>query len=50
MSSPSKPEDCIERDSLVARAMDWFFGYDFFISYSHGDGMQLPRRIEDRLE
>src|SRR5215475_12006375 len=39
-----KPED------LIARAVDWVFGYDFFISYSHGDGMRLPRRIKERLE
>src|SRR5712691_8822287 len=40
----------IKREGLIARAVDWVFGYDFFISYSHGDGMRLPRRIKERLE
>src|SRR5262245_40082357 len=29
----------LKREGLIARAVDWVFGYDFFISYSHGDGM-----------
>jgi tetratricopeptide (TPR) repeat protein len=40
----------ISREGVIARAVDWVFGYDFFISYSHGDGMRLPRRIKERLE
>src|SRR4051794_12815726 len=40
----------IRRESLIARAVDWAFGYDFFVSYSHSDGMRLPRRIKERLE
>ena len=36
--------------SAVARAVDWIFGYDFFISYSWKDGLRLPREIRDRLE
>jgi tetratricopeptide (TPR) repeat protein len=40
----------IRPESLIARAVDWVFGYDFFISYSHGDGMRLPRRLKERLE
>jgi tetratricopeptide (TPR) repeat protein len=40
----------IRPEGLIARAVDWVFGYDFFISYSHGDGMRLPRRIKERLE
>ena len=38
----------IKPEGLTARAVDWVFGYDFFISYSHGDGMRLPRRIKER--
>src|SRR5262245_11779841 len=34
----------------VRRAVDWVFGYDFFISYSHRDGMGYPRRVKERLE
>jgi tetratricopeptide (TPR) repeat protein len=40
----------IKREGLIARAVDWVFGYDFFVSYSHGDGMRLPRRIKERLD
>jgi tetratricopeptide (TPR) repeat protein len=40
----------IKREGLITRAVDWVFGYDFFISYSHGDGMRLPRRLKERLE
>jgi hypothetical protein len=40
----------IRPEGLIARAVDWIFGYNFFISYSHGDGMRLPRRIKERLE
>jgi tetratricopeptide (TPR) repeat protein len=42
--------DGMKRESLIARAVDWVFGYDFFLSYSHGDGMRLPRRLKERLE
>jgi hypothetical protein len=40
----------INRVGVIARAVDWVFGYDFFISYNHGDGMRLPRRLKERLE
>src|SRR4029079_10105680 len=40
----------ISRVGMIARAVDWVFGYDFFISYSHGDGMRLPRCLKERLE
>jgi WD40 repeat protein len=36
--------------SALRRAADFLFGYDFFISYSHGDGMNYPRRLSERLE
>jgi hypothetical protein len=40
----------IKRNGPLMRAVDWVFGYDFFLSYSHGDSMRLPRRIKERLE
>ena len=40
----------IKPENLIARAVDWILGYDFFVSCSHGDGMQLPQRIKERLE
>src|SRR5215831_1925169 len=42
--------DGIKAEGLLARTVDWVFGYDFFISYSHGDGMRFPRRVKERLE
>ena len=39
-----------EKDRLIPRAVDWVFGYDFFISYSHGDGKGLPNRLKERLK
>ena len=36
--------------SAVERAVDWLFGYDFFISYSQRDGLHLPREIRKRLQ
>ena len=38
------------RDNPIQRAVDWVFGYDFFISYSHRDGLGYPRRLKERLE
>src|SRR5215467_4130857 len=46
----SMSNEGIKREGLIARAVDWAFGYDFFISYNHGDGMRLPRRLKERLE
>lgn len=34
---------------MVRRFLDWLFGYDFFISYGHGDGMIYPERLHDAL-
>lgn len=31
-------------------AADWIFGYDFFVSYSHDDGLNYPRLLRTRLE
>src|SRR5260370_22571482 len=42
--------DAIKSDGLITGVVDWVFGYDFFLSYSHGDGMRLPRRLKERLE
>jgi tetratricopeptide (TPR) repeat protein len=39
----------IKKEGLITRAVDWVFGYDFFISYSHGDGPKLPLRLKERL-
>ena len=39
-----------ERDGLIQRMVDWIFGYDFFISYSHRDGLGYPRHLKARLE
>src|SRR6516164_2580749 len=39
----------IREDGLVGRAVDWAFGYDFFISYNHGDGPKLPLYLKERL-
>ena len=35
---------------LLLLGVDWVFGYDFFISYSHADGKNYPRRLKERLE
>lgn len=34
---------------LLADAVDLLFGFDFFISYAHGDGMRYPQELADRL-
>jgi hypothetical protein len=34
---------------LYAGCVDWIFGCDFFISYSHDDGMCYPERLKQRL-
>lgn len=36
--------------SFLRRTVDWIFGYDFFISYSHSDGMQYPDLLRQRLQ
>lgn len=37
-------------NTFIARVVDRIFGYDFFLSYSHGDGKVYPRRLKERLE
>jgi len=49
MSVETTSDEKIGRDGWVTRSIDWIFGYDFFLSYSHGDGLNLPRHIKDRL-
>ncbi|UCF89848.1 MAG: toll/interleukin-1 receptor domain-containing protein, partial [Desulfobacterales bacterium] len=36
--------------SLLQRAADRVFGYDFFISYSHNDGLNYPKSLKSQLE
>jgi tetratricopeptide (TPR) repeat protein len=50
MTTLSILDDRIKAEGLIARVVDRVFGYDFFLSYSHGDGMRLPRRLKERLE
>jgi hypothetical protein len=40
--SPSK--------DVFLKILDFVFGYDFFISYSHRDGMIYPQQLADRLK
>jgi len=35
---------------LLHRAVDWAFGYDFFISYAHADGLNYPAKLKEKLE
>lgn len=34
----------------LERTVDWVFGYDFFVSYSHDDGFRLPRQLAALLK
>jgi len=38
------------RASLVRRTADFFFGFDFFLSYAHSDGNRYPRALAAALE
>ncbi len=35
--------------SWMRKIGDFLFGFDFFISYAHDDGMHYPRKLADRL-
>ncbi len=35
---------------LLQRLADYLFGYDFFLSYSHGDGTNYPRQLCQSLQ
>lgn len=50
MAPSPTPDENHKRNGLIARTVDWVFGYDFFLSYNHGDGLRLPRRIKERLD
>ncbi|TBB38505.1 TIR domain-containing protein [Rhizobium ruizarguesonis] len=43
-------DDTFNRDSFVSRLVDWVFGFDFFLSYNHGDGKNYPGQLKRRLE
>lgn len=45
-----QPPSVSRKESILQRAVDWVFGYDFFLSYSHGDGQSYPRELKERLE
>ena len=34
----------------LSRAADFVFGYDFFISYAHGDGLYCPESLANHLQ
>jgi WD40 repeat protein len=38
------------KGSVFQPALDFVFGYDFFISHSHSDGNDYPRRLQERLQ
>lgn len=40
----------VRRNEIMTRLLDWVFGYDFFISYSQGDGLNYPRQLREKLE
>ncbi len=42
-------QDPKPKEKRLIRIVDWFFGYDYFISYNHGDGLKLPARLQERL-
>ena len=50
MSEATPVPETSKSPGLAARFSDWVFGYDFFLSYSHGDGLNYPRALKRRLE
>ena len=40
----------VKRDRLFTRLVDWVFGFNFFLSYNHGDGLYFPNSLKRRLE
>ena len=38
------------QEGFIQRTIDYVFGYDFFISYSHGDGKVYPQQLKRRLD
>jgi tetratricopeptide (TPR) repeat protein len=49
MSSSPAP-DPLRRSGPLRNVLDRLFGYDYFISYSHGDGTEYPSKLARRLE
>ena len=39
-----------ETRSIYQRAVDWFFGYDYFISYCWADGRNYAQELAEKLE
>ena len=37
-------------ESWLGRLSDWVFGYDFFVSYAHDDGLAYPKALKEKLE
>ena len=37
------------RRGWLQSAVDWLFGFDFFISYAHDDGTDYPTLLADEL-
>jgi TIR domain len=50
MDQTVAPRDRSGRDALLRRTVDFVFGYDFFISYSHHDGLTYPAELKAQLE
>ncbi|NZD63633.1 toll/interleukin-1 receptor domain-containing protein, partial [Rhizobium sp. WYCCWR 11290] len=42
-------DDVFNRSSLISRLVDWVFGFDFFLSYNHGDGKHYPSQLKRQL-
>lgn len=43
------PWEIYARLTMIRRFLDWLFGYDFFISYGHDDGIAYPHSLHDAL-
>ncbi|QND24509.1 toll/interleukin-1 receptor domain-containing protein (plasmid) [Rhizobium leguminosarum bv. viciae] len=43
-------DDIFNHGSLLSRLVDWVFGFDFFLSYNHGDGKNYPGQLKRQLE
>ncbi len=49
-NSTSPLPDPSRRQGPLRRLLDRLFGYDYFISYAHGDGLEYPAKLAKRLE
>ena len=49
MVLPAKSEEATNRNALLARAVDWIFGYDFFPNTRTVDAhvVRLRQKLED---